>query len=577
MNFSLNLKKFTSLTSGLLMLGSVGVTQAQADESYSYLVSVQDYTGEHLCNGSYIGGNQILFSPDCQSYNLIPFPINSPPASGPLALDNSSVVIDGVATTSMPDVEPGVYSSSTSTLSSATLPDTGLIINGVPINSLPDGGIIGGSPIDGGVIIPGPFPIPNYPVQVVFNLADGTQSVSYPISQRMTHPFSGDDLIATVNSVPEGVEALTLASDALLDKLEAGQDIEVKVVGRYYSDYTGEIGSKVFNIAPVSECQNLTDNPLARRLCLVAQVSDPFPSCTIDVANKSTGAPIVYEAGSETILLGYKKRTTNFVEDCNNWAAVSQYIPWKNLMDAKQSGLSVATAYDLGERPLREPTKLTVTFTNHSADQKFDIFNAGFVKGDHFRVSSSTCHTLLPSEDCTVSVYAKPQATIKYEDLLTFEVNGEVAGSYVVASAVGQHMFKGDRDSRWEMRGWVKSHNSYSGSVIADGNIMQQPTLKRNKYVLNPNNITVTYRAAGTNDWLMFLNVNRKGLFGDGPSLIPVQTLSGTDNEWVTKTFEIEGPGTYEASITRGFTFNNQLNNEFSVEISSICFNDCSD
>ena len=576
MNFSLNLKKFTSLTSSLLMLGSLGVSHAQADENYAYLVSVQDSTGEHLCNGSYIGGNRVLFSPDCQNSNIVsPFPIGNP--SSITSLDSSSVVIDGVATDSMLNVEPGVYSSNSSDLGSTTLADAGLIINGVPIDSMPDGGIIDGSPIDGGVIIPSPFPIPNYPVQVVFNLADGTQSASYPISQRMTHPFSGDGIIAMVNTVPEGVETLTLASDALLDKLEAGQDMEVKVVGRYYSDYTGEIGSKVFNIAPVSECQNLTDNPLARRLCLIELVSDPFPSCTIDVSNKSTGAPIVYEAGNEKFLLGYKKRTTNYIESCNNWAAVTQYSHWMNLMAAKQVGLSVATAYDLGERPLMEPTKLNVTFTNHSADQKFDIFKAGFVKGDHFSVSRNSCHTLLPSEQCTIEVFAKPQATIKYEDLLIFEVNGEVAGSYVVASAVGQHMFKGDRDSLWEMRGWVKNKSRFSGSVIADDDVMAKPTLKRNKHFVNPKNVSVTYRANGSNEWLMFFNINRKGLFGDGPILAPVKTLAGTDNEWLTKTFEIEEPGTYEVSITRGFTFIGQPDTQFSAEISSICFNDCSD
>ena len=575
MNFSLNLQKFSSLTSGLLMLGSLGVTYAQADESYSYLVSVQDSTGEHLCNGSYIGGNQVLFSPDCRSYNLTPFPIGS--SSTPTSLDSSSVVIDGVATVNMPNIAPGVYSSNTSNFSASTLSDAGLVINGVPIDSIPDGGIIGGTPIDGGVIIPSPFPIPNYPVQVVFNLADGTQSASYPISQRMTHPFSGDDIIATVNTVPEGVETLTLASDALLDKLESGQDMEVKVVGRYYTDYTGEIGSKMFNIAPISECQNLTNNPLARRLCLVAHLSDPFPNCTIDVANKSTGAPVVYEAGSEKFLLGYKRRTTNFIESCDNWAAISQYTPWKNLMDAKQAGLSVATAYDLGERPLIARTKLNVTFTNHSADQKFDIFNADFVKGDHFSMSGNTCHTLLPSEECTIEVFANPQDPIKYEDLLSFEINGNAAGSYVVASAVGQHMFKGDRSSLWEIRGWVKNKKRFSGSIIADYEVMEQLTLKRNKYVVNPKNVSVTYRANGIDDWLMLLYINRKGLFGDGPSLAPVNTLAGTDNEWVTKTFEIEEPGTYEASISRGLFFNNQLDTEFNVEISNICFNDCSD
>jgi len=432
-------------------------------------------------------------------------------------------------------------------------------------------------PIDGGIIIPAPIPIPGYPVQVVFNLPDGSQSDSYLIRQRMSHPYSGDQLIAVVDDVPEGVEALTLASDALLDKLENVQDIEVSVVGRYYKNFSEEIGVNTFTLAPITQCPTIPSEPFARRLCLVGPVTSPFTSCTIDVSNKSTGAPIVYEAGSEKFLLGFKKKTTNFIEDCNNWAASSQYSHWLNLMSAKQAGLSVASAYDLGERPLIERTKLAVTFTNHSVDQKFDVFNADLFKGGHFNVLSNTCHTLLPSEDCTISVYTKPQAPIEYQDLLTFEINGKAAGSYIVASSVGQHRFKGDKGSLWEIRGWMKDRYSFSGSVIADGELAPQPTLTRNKHLVDPKNVSVTYRAAGIDQWLLFLNINRKGLFGDGPSLIPVKTLAGTNNEWVTKTFEIEEPGTYQASVTRGFTLGGQAGIGFNVEISSICFNDCSD
>ena len=246
-------------------------------------------------------------------------------------------------------------------------------------------------------------------------------------------------------------------------------------------------------------------------------------------------------------------------------------------MTAKKNGLRVATAYDFGERPLVERTKFTITFTNNSFDQKFDVFNADLVKGDHFSVSRNTCHTLLPSEGCTVSIYAEPQAPIKYQDLMTFEINGKTAGSYVVASAVGQHRFKEDRGSRWEMRGWMKGRNGFSNSITADVNATEIVTLTRNKYLVDPKNVSVTYRAAGTESWLLFLNINHKGLFGDGPSLIPMKTLAGTDNEWVTKTFEIEEPGTYQASISRGFFTTARPGAGYSAEISNICFNDCAD
>ena len=275
---------------------------------------MQDSNGEHLCNGSYIGENQILFSPDCQNNNIIfPFPSSSPPSLS--SLDSSSVVINGVPMGDMQNIEPGVYSSSTPNTDSTQLSDGTLVINGVPISPASGDDII---PIlgDGGIIIPSPFPTPNYPVQVAFNLADGTQSAGYPIIKRMTHPFSGDDLIAEVSEVPNGVEALTLASDALLDKLESGQNIEVNVVGRYYSNSSEEIGVKTFTIAPITQCPTLSNDPLVRRLCLLDPTTSPFPTCELDFSNQSSGAPIVYQTGNEKFLLGYKNVTTNYGEGC---------------------------------------------------------------------------------------------------------------------------------------------------------------------------------------------------------------------------------------------------------------------
>ncbi len=87
---------------------------------------------------------------------------------------------------------------------------------------------------------------------------------------------------------------------------------------------------------------------------------------------------------------------------------------------------------------------------------------------------------------------------------------------------------------------------------------------------------TVTYRAAGTDSWWLFLNINRKGLFGDGPALIPMKALAGTDNEWVTKTFEMKSRVlTKHRLVVASLLIINRAQN--SVQKLAVFFNDCSD
>ncbi|GAA3930571.1 hypothetical protein [Litoribacillus peritrichatus] len=514
-----NKNKVEPFAIGLVMLGSVGLVQAQ-ENNHTYLVSVQDSTGEHLCNGSYIGDNQILMSPDCRdqtTYFPTPIPIPS----------QNTASIDGNNITPTP----------------------------VPI----------------------PIPLPGIPTQVSFNLPDGSQSLPQQINQTKTHPYSGDQLIAVVDDIPEGLESLTLASDELIKKLENNGQVEVTVVGRYYNTTIDEIGEKAFRVGSADECPTFTSDPLAKRLCLIDTEDTPFPTCTLDPTNKSTGAPVVYDSGNDKFLLGYKKKTTNFLEDCNHWAASSRYLNWLNLTDAKQAGLSIATAYDLGERPINERTNVSITIQNQSDEQSFDISNPGFVLGSYYTVSRNNCQTLQPGDSCEIKVYGKPVVPIKQEDLLTFDINGETAGTYVVSSSIANHYIRSDRQSRWSMKGWSKSGNDIFGNISFKSTITKQPALIRDKHVVDPKSISITYRATGTNQWLMTVGMTRMGLFGDAGVLTPVNMLPGTGDQWVTKTFEVLEPGTYQASISQGSNILGSTAEPFGIEISDICFNDCSE
>ncbi|MFY0641873.1 MAG: hypothetical protein JXR16_12555 [Bermanella sp.] len=534
--------RFSPFAAGLMLLGSLSLTTVQAQENHTYLVSVQDSNNEHLCNGSYIGNNQILFSPDCRNQNVI-FPIPAPSSNPPSPLEDQAVIINGTVFPAGSNIEPGAYESS-----GELTPN---------INSFP-------------------IPIPGYPVQIVFTLPDGSQSQGEPITMTKTHPYTGDQLIATVNHTPNGIEALTLADNDLIDKLENSGDVKVDVVGRYYDTNSNNINVKTFVISPSTSCSNFHSAPLSRRLCLTPTAIPPSPICSIDVSNKSTGAPIVYATSEKKFLLGYKKKNMNYITSCDHWASASQYTNWLTLSNAKQKGLSIATAYDLGEHPLIAPHKLTVVAINQSDDQKFDLSNAQFQIGNHFNIKQNSCDTLLPGESCAISIYGQPNKPIAYEDMLTMNINGEMAGTYVVAKSIAKQLIRDDYSSIWSMRGWTKSGNGLIGGVSFDGTLADKPTLERSKYLVNPKNVTITYRASGDSQWLMFLHITRQGLFGDGPTLIPTNALSGTNDQWVTKTFDITEPGTYKASITKGFTFIGQPNVLFNAEISSICFNDCS-
>lgn len=520
-----NKNKIEPLAVGLVMLGSLNLAHAQED-NYAYLVSIQDSTGEHLCNGSYIGDNQVLMSPNCRNESrVLPMPI---PSSSDSAMSEKATSFEGTT-----------------------------------------------APIQSDDLIP--IPLPGYPTHVAFTLPDGSQTSPHPISRTLTHAFSGDQIIAMVSNVPEGVESLTLAPEELISKLERAGNIDVNAVGRYFDTATDDITVKTLRVAPAEDCPSFVNHPLAKRLCLIKQVDDPFPSCTIDVSNKSTGAPIVYDSGSQKYLLGYKRKNTNFVEGCQYWAASSRYINWLNLTHAKQQGLSIATAYDLGSHPLAEKTNVSITLQNQSTDQRFDISKPDFLLGDYFNVIHNDCQTLNPGDSCEIQVYGKPIVPIKQEDLLTLGINGKPSGTYLVSNATADYQLRGDHQSQWNAQGWSQAGNNPYGHITFKSTYVEMPTLIRNKYLMDPKSVTVTYRATGSNQWLMSLNMRRMGLHGDGMVLAPSYSLPGTGNQWVTKTFDIYEPGAYQASINRGLSLFNSQSEPFSVEISDICFDDCAE
>ena len=57
--------------------------------------------------------------------------------------------------------------------------------------------------------------------------------------------------------------------------------------------------------------------------------------------------------------------------------------------------------------------------------------------------------------------------------------------------------------------------------ISANGEYAQGFSLSREKTLVNPGKVSITYRAPGTAPWHMFMGIERRGLFGDGVVLMP--------------------------------------------------------
>ncbi|MGR6874756.1 hypothetical protein ACU6U9_21270 [Pseudomonas sp. HK3] len=286
---------FSPFTASLMLIGALSLNTVQAEEHYTYLVSVQDSNDQHLCNGSYIGNNQILFSPDCQSQSII-FP---PPFLNTAPVTDQSVIVNGSVMSENTKLEPGVYNTSGMSARSNLSANGTLFINNAEVSTTEYASDF--NPSDD--LFPIPIPIPGFPVKIVFTLPDGTQSEGESIVTTQSHPYTGHQLIATVNEVPDGIEALTLANSDLINKLENAGDVKVDVAGRYYDNGSNDITVKTFIVSPVESCTGMKNTPLSRQLCLTNVPNSPVPICSIDASNRSTGAPIVYGTTKEKFFI----------------------------------------------------------------------------------------------------------------------------------------------------------------------------------------------------------------------------------------------------------------------------------
>ncbi|ASP40202.1 hypothetical protein CHH28_16640 [Bacterioplanes sanyensis] len=259
------------------------------------------------------------------------------------------------------------------------------------------------------------------------------------------------------------------------------------------------------------------------------------------------------------------------VLSCESWAASSRYSDWLNLLQLKQQGLSLATAYDLGEQALSAPQTFDIEITNTSADQTFNLSNPALLSGNGFDIESSDCAALTPGQRCVVEVQSTPELAQTYQDMVTLEVDNLRIGTYVAAAYRDQGAIAGDGVASWTMLGWGKTPN---GSVMVDNDSNRDALLVREQVVANPKIVEITYRAPGSSSWHMFLNVNRQGLFGDGANLVPANTLSGTEDQWVTREFEITEPGLFRVSVTPGLSLIGQPQ-PFTAEIAQICIDGC--
>ena len=255
---------------------------------------------------------------------------------------------------------------------------------------------------------------------------------------------------------------------------------------------------------------------------------------------------------------------------------MSQFFHWINLEHAKSQGLSIATAYDLGERPLIERTKFDIEITNTSDEKIFNITDTAFVMTDKFKITNANCSSLAPSESCSISVYAKINAAIRYNGILSLTINGKEAGTHIAAKGKSHTFIKGDRDSAWSMDGWIKTRHGFGGDVKANYNLERSPTLKRKRHLVDPKSMSITYRAEGDQEWIMNANITRKGLkYSNLITGLDSHRLNGTNGQWVTETFNVNEPGTYEVTIGKGPISVVHEDPSFNIEISDICFNDC--
>ncbi len=556
------------MVNGLLLLGASLGLSAQAVSSepdHSYVVSVQDFQGVKLCNGVYIGGNQIMLYSGCQTSS---FPgVGIPLEGGVLPISSGDPIVNQglIGSVSIPTSTPDAISNSMSSSASLT-----------PASSLPIGlGDILSTPFD---YSDDEYPYmingTGMPSHIVFTDKNGVELPAVSIKRRVKNPYTGAQVIVAIRTVPEGVRALSLASLEQLESLENLDGYPVQIVSR---DASGQLDIEERELVAYSNCQSsfpfpfediaTAPDPLRRQICL--SLDNPF--CGFSGQDNTTyGAPIVARLDNgNDVVVGYKSSS------CQQYPSASDHQRWANLMDVKSQGLQVAMAYDLGERDKLERPKLDITFFNESADQSFELSNVQLLLSNGFELISNSCNTLEPGESCKAKLNVDVSDSVSLKNMLTLTVNDKPAGVYAAVQGIAHRFIKGDMGILWKMNGWKKK-GFFGSGVYTNADISRSPSMKRTRNLINPKSMTVVYRLTGDSTHGGFVHLMKQEMNNTSVlyMLNSVSTnLPGTDGHWVTKTIEIPVPGSYSVEINRMLYPVNEAD-EFDMEIARICFGD---
>ncbi|MEH6345470.1 MAG: hypothetical protein V7785_10330 [Bermanella sp.] len=547
-----------SMTASLLLATPI-ITHAEdaVVGPVGFLVSLQDDSGNHICNGTYIGNSQILTDAYCKQSAVISFPpiitpIDPPviisPTPGTLALVQDSEVMSQL-TNAMPAMQDSPMSSAM-------------------IQATPDTDVITSASLNGEA------------THAVFLLPNG-DSAPIPLERDFFYtkkdmfPVTGSEMILTATSVPEGVVAITMATEVQTTELLEDSNTQFTLVGKYI---TGN--EKVTQQEHVisDQCYNLSTKKYQQSLCFTP---DSGSYCISD--SVALGAPLIANInGHQPLLIGVKpiNGCGFFQNQGSSFSASARLVSWVNLQGLKQQGLNVVSAFEFGEFKKRSHHELTITFKNESDTQKFDLNDFHMNEWQAMSVTNNNCETLLPLESCSVSVHTSVPESINYMEVLNFNALGTNAGIFVSLNGYQDRKFKSDQKSTWRVSGWKNvresgfSHPRLNSHLITQDAFSSRPTITRNEYVDGPTKVNVTYRTSGS-DFLAFMVLKQRKSLKDNSQLLSLGGfMPGTNGEWRTGVLDITEPGRYSLTLQRAVLSVVGLPLE-DLEVRDVCIGEC--
>jgi len=551
----------SGVTASLLLVNPL-LTHAEdgLTEPVSFLVSLQDDAGNHICNGTYIGDSHILTHANCKQSAIVlpplePFPpIVVTPVPGSLASAQNSQVAEQM-------------SAAMST------------VQGAPVQA---------STIQAAQGIGISFPLNGDPTQAVF-LLPGGDSAPIPlvrdvfISKRDIHPVTGNEQIFTLSSVPEEAVAITLADEAFTNQLLQDVNTSFTLIGKYIEN-SPIVTRQNHDVS--DDCFIYGNDKYRRSLCFSPSPSRP---CSWDA--KATGAPLfATSSDGRQVLMGFKPSlfcplSTNLHTYTGQvFTASSSLIQWANLQALKHQGLDVVSAYEFGTFKKHSHHELNITFVNKSESQRFDLENFNMRDGQAMTVKNNDCGILLPSETCSLTLHTRVPEALNYLEELSFSAQGLDAGIFVSLDGYQDRKISGDSSSTWRVSGWKSSgshghhsklrHNRHGGTLYSNTGLSEQPSLIRNEYVDGPTKIHVTYRTEGTNSFVLGTSTQRKSLKATPGGFFLGNVMPGTSGEWLTYTLEIKELGRYQVSLSQ-FALSIVGQPTEDIAVSKICIGEC--